>query len=345
MNCESLGQDHRQFTLDDKVAAMRDPRSYAADETATVTAIETHFAWVFLTDRYAYKLKKPINYQMIDLRALPARRANCEREIVLNRRLAPQVYLGTIPLTHPHEQALRVGPGGEIVDWLVWMKRIPAHCMLDVAMKRGNVPAKSLDDVGAMLAHFYASQPAVITEPRSYLGSLEQFQQCEFDELRSVDLRLDRKRVRDAAFATSRAFERARMELGERARAGRVVDGHGDLRPEHISLAQPVAVIDALEISDALRVLDAARELAFLWTECSVAGRDLIGESIFRHYERHRSDRVSDELMGFYRSCSALTRAKLTAWHLRDPLYRDLAPWGELAERYLQFAEHSAHAN
>ena len=110
-------------------------RMLIRDEAShTAGMIETHMSWVYLTDRHAYKLKKPVRYDYLDFSTLEARRQNCEDEIRLNRRLAPDVYLAAIPLTVDAEGGLRLDGTGAVVDWLVKMRRLPADQMMDRAI-------------------------------------------------------------------------------------------------------------------------------------------------------------------------------------------------------------------
>ena len=102
-------------------------------------AIETHMSWVFLSGARAYKLKKPLHYRYIDNTTIGKRRAACLEEIRLNRRLAPDVYLGVVPLVVDKAGALAFGDGGAVVDWMVEMRRLPADRMLDRRLVAGTV--------------------------------------------------------------------------------------------------------------------------------------------------------------------------------------------------------------
>src|SRR5690606_29582079 len=155
-------------------------------------------------------------------------------------------------------------------------------------------------------------------------------------------LRLDGELLQRALKATWCAFAVLEDELGQRAREDRIVEAHGDLRPEHIFLVDPPCVIDSLEFSKELRTLDPAEELAFLWVECEQAGDVGPAARVLASYRRASADPVSDRLLDFYRSRRALVRAKLVAWHLYDPAVMSLAPWAELAGAYIERAEQHA---
>ncbi len=119
-----------------KVAFLSRPGSYP-EPTARVDTIETHMSWVFLTDRQAWKLKKPVRTTWLDFTTAAARRRNCEAELRLNRRLATDVYLEIVPLALDDGGRLRLGDGGGVIDWLVRMRRLPAARMLDRLIARG----------------------------------------------------------------------------------------------------------------------------------------------------------------------------------------------------------------
>lgn len=131
-------------------------------------------------------------------------------------------------------------------------------------------------------------------------------------------------------------------ELGHRALEGRIVDAHGDLRPEHICLSDPPCIIDALEFSADLRTLDALEELAFLMVECEVAGAADVGVQILDAYGDESCDRFSPGLLDFYRARRTTVRAKIIAWHLCDPSVMHLAPWASRAGAYIEMAERYA---
>ncbi|HEY5776754.1 MAG TPA: hypothetical protein VIS57_11750, partial [Xanthomonadales bacterium] len=113
-----------------KVGFLSRPSSYA-DHTDSVEVVETHVSWVFLTDRFVYKMKKPVLLDILDLRTLGQRHRNCMEELRLNRRLARDVYLDVLPLTVNDPGQLELAGAGEVVEWLVKMRRLPRECMLD----------------------------------------------------------------------------------------------------------------------------------------------------------------------------------------------------------------------
>ncbi len=328
-------------TLDEKVRYLATPDSYA-ERPSRVELIRTHMACVFLTDRYAYKLKKPIRTPYVDHVGLDARLHACREEVRLNRRLAPDVYLGVVALTVDTSGCLRLGGEGTPVDWLVHMVRLAADSMLDVQLRAGTVDRRALGALGGLLARFYRGAPRAEWSPSEYAASLECDVMRSREELGRRRYGLSRARV-DEITAAQLAFARAeRGRFEARAAQGYVVEAHGDLRPEHISLGPEPVIIDCLEFSRELRLLDAASELAFLMLECDRLGGGWAGRAIFEAYARERGDDPPADLVAFYEGQHALVRAKLAAFHLDDPSVGDPPRWIERARSYLELAARHA---
>ena len=300
--------------------------------------IETHFAWVILVGRHAYKLKKAVAIQGFDLRTADARRESCEQELRLNHALAPGIYLDMIPLLRAVNGHFRIDGSGDCVDWLLRMKRLHRAAMLDARLRERAAERSDVVAFANLLARFYCSLtsalPATVSFEQRILRQIDDNE----SELLSAELSLPAELVRDLADLQRMAHAALVPELKTRHARGRIVEVHGDLRPEHIYLGSPPCVIDRLEFSRDLRTMDPCEELAFLHVECAHAGQAWIADLVLETYLQRSSEHVSQELMCLYASHRAVTRAKVTAWHLRDPAVRHSGPWVERATAYLEQA-------
>jgi aminoglycoside phosphotransferase family enzyme len=302
-----------------------------------VEAIETHFAWVFLAGHHAYKLKKPVRHAAMDYRSLAAREHGCREELRLNRRFAPDVYIAVLPLT-VLDGSFAIGGRGPVADWLVKMRRLLSSGMLDRILLRRPLTRAELGRLCTELAGFFARAESAPSSDEAYVTRLRR----EVLENRRV-IRGARscRALGDAVADTQREFiARARHLLA--ARAARVVEGHGDLRAEHVHLGPPVCVIDCLEFSRELRLLDPVEELAFLALEVERLGRPRVAAEILRRVGSLRADSVPEAVVRFYTSHRAATRAKLALWHVGDPQFPDARPWIAKARSYLRDAHRSA---
>jgi aminoglycoside phosphotransferase family enzyme len=326
---EALG-----VTLADKVRALKSPLAYE-HPPRSIEALETHFAWLFFADEYAYKLKKPMRFSQLDLVSLTARQFICREEMRLSRRLAPDVYLDVLPLTREADGVLKIAGRGEPVDWLLKMRRLPADLMLDRAAGKGDVSEARLARLGAILAAFYGRQQRIPFDARAYLRRMSQRIGEDCADLRSPELKISPPLVDELEAAQVAALARIEPELVVRAEEQRIVEGHGDLRPEHVFVGDPPCVIDSLEFSFDLRTLDPLEELAYFRIECERMERRWMADVVLAAYRAASGDPGSDRLLEFYASRRAAVRAKVVAWHLRDPAVRDQAPWAQRASEYL----------
>jgi aminoglycoside phosphotransferase family enzyme len=330
-------------TLEAKLAFLGRPDAYP-EATSRVQAVETHMSWVFLTDAHAYKLKKPVRYAYLDFSTPEARRLDCEREVRLNRRLAAEVYLGVMPLLLDAAGRLHLGGEGETVDWLVQMRRLPADRMLDHLLRGGTVTQAEIARLARLLARFYAASPAETGAPAGYRQTLAARIEDNLRELASPEFGLDPELPeRIARFQL--AFLRGHADwFDRRVSEGRIVEGHGDLRPEHVCLLAEPVVIDCLEFNREFRILDPADELGYLALECERQHAPQVGRWLLDGYGEASGDVPPDALIHFYQSCRALLRAKLALWHLRDDGRHPPGTWRAAAGEYLELAQRHADA-
>ena len=320
-----------------KVAALREPSCYPGP-VAAVQAIETHMSWVFLTGRHAWKLKKPVRYDHQDFSTASGRHFYCLEELRLNRRLAQRVYLDVVALREGADGRLQVGREGRAVDWLVKMRQLPASGMLDVLLAEGRATPAQLQAVAARLCAFYRGQPPAPVDARAYRALLLRHIDEYERELCEPAWALPAAEIHALCAAQRALLHGAGALFDARVAAGRVVEGHGDLRPEHVYLGEPLAIIDCLEFSSELRILDAADEVAYLALECERAGAAGLGRVLLDAYRIGCNDDLPPGLADFYQSCRAGVRARLAIWHLRDPQYRGSPKWPLRARLYLRLA-------
>ncbi|NIV75619.1 MAG: hypothetical protein GWN37_12490 [Gammaproteobacteria bacterium] len=321
-----------------KVAFLQRPASYP-ERTGHVESVETHMSWVFLTEHHAYKLKKPVRYDFLDFSTVDARRADCHEEVRLNRRLARGVYLGVVALSSDARGELSLDGPGTPVDWLVKMRRLPAHRMLDRAIRRGHVQRDEVRRVAEVLARFYKAARPVGMTAVAYRRRLETDIRDNLRELTLPTFRLPASLVRRVSAAQLDFTQRVPGLLDARALEGRIIEAHGDLRPEHICLGPEPVVIDCLEFKREFRLLDPIDELAFLAMECEQLDAPSVGELFLATYSSLSGDYPPPELVYLYKSFRACLRAKIAIWHTKEPTARPAGHWSRTAQSYLRRAE------
>jgi uncharacterized protein len=328
-----------ETSLGEKVAFLSQPGSYVLPG-GDVVRHETHMSWVFLAGDKAYKLKKPVRFPYLDFSTLSRREQACRAEVALNRRLAPDVYRAVAPVVRTSRGLAIGGPGGadEIVDWLVVMRRLDPGGTLEHAIEAHRLVAWQLDRLLSTLAAFYRHATPVLISPEFHL--LSWHQSLAFNRRVLLDARLDLPAglIRQISRTQSRFLEERSALIAGRVGGRYIVDGHGDLRPEHIWLGNQVRVIDCLEFNAGLRAVDPFDEIAFLCLECERLGCAWAAEHIRRRAYHVLPDGLSDELFAFYRAHRATLRARLSAAHLLEPKPRTPEKWQRLALIYLGLA-------
>lgn len=322
-------------TLADKVDFLSRPDNYGRVDT--VVRRETHMSWVFLAGETVLKLKKPVRFPYLDFSTLARREAACRAELRLNRRLAPDVYLDVRPLVQSG-RGLSIGGAGTVVDWLVVMCRLDENETLELALLERRLASWQLDRLVATLADFYRRTPSVLARPAVHLADWHRSLAYNRRLLLDPRFGLPSGLVRRVDRAQRRFLAERPRVLAGRVRCRHIVDGHGDLRPEHIFLGDPVRIIDCLEFNPRLRAVDPIDEIAFLDIECERLGGAWAGAYLRRRLVRALHDGPSEALFAFYRCHRAALRARLAIAHLLEPQPRTPEKWPRLARDYLRLA-------
>lgn len=325
-------------TLAEKIDFLRNPGSYPGG-AAAVETVETHMSWVFLAEDRAYKLKKPVRYEFLDFSTPEKRREDCRAEVRLNRRLAPGVYLGVTALTL-REGELALDGGGRPVDWLTRMVRLPRDLMLDHSIRRGRVDEDRLREAARRLGRFYRDAEPVSLDLAEFVDRLRALVTENREELTRPEFGLETDRADGVGKVLERYLDEREEDVRARIRAGRVVEGHGDLRPEHVCLREEPVFIDCIEFEREFRIVDPVDELAFLGVECELLGAPGVGRTFMEEYRTLTDDAPPRGLVEFYRSHRAYLRAKLTIWHVRDDGVTDAdrERWRGRTREYLDLA-------
>lgn len=341
MKCDSTAHPNGSEDFEAKVNFLRRPESYP-EHTAAVEVVATHMSCVFLTDNHAYKMKRPVRFDYLDFSTLEARYRDCLEEVRLNRRLARDVYLGLTSITARPDGGLTLGGDGEVVEWLVKMRRLPRARMLDQVIQRSEVQADDIRRCARVLVEFYRRALPVALEGDEYRGRLENSIHANHLALSDPLFSLDAASIERIATCQLGMLNSAAELFDRRVGEGRIVEGHGDLRPEHVCLGAEPLFIDCLEFNREFRIVDPVDELGHLALECEFAGATAIGEVLFATYREESGDDPPARLIDFYRSCRAMLRAKLSIWHVRDHEAREHGKWTARAHRYLRLAERYA---
>uniref|UniRef100_A4WYL3 Aminoglycoside phosphotransferase domain-containing protein n=1 Tax=Cereibacter sphaeroides (strain ATCC 17025 / ATH 2.4.3) TaxID=349102 RepID=A4WYL3_CERS5 len=299
--------------------------------------IETHLARVFLFPDRVLKMKRPLQTATQDLRLLPARHRACAAEVRLNRELAgPEVYRGLLPVVRT-ASGLRLDGRGEVVEWLVHMRRLPSDRMLDRLILEGRGPGPAeIEALGRRLAGFWRTTRGA---PKgAYFRHLLHEAAIDGGHLAAMAGHVPGADIAGLSAALVHRLKGGRREIARREALGFVREGHGDLRPEHVCLTLPPVLFDRVEFARDFRLADAHDEVAFLGQECALLGRPDIAPRLVRHLEGAGFPPPSRGLLKTFRLHHCLTRARLALDHLLDPACSDPAKFRERARVRLELA-------
>ncbi|EDP76424.1 hypothetical protein HG1285_02418 [Hydrogenivirga sp. 128-5-R1-1] len=278
--------------------------------------VQTHTSWVILLKDVVYKIKKPVNFGFLDYSTLEKRRDNCEKEVVLNRRLCPWVYMGVVPISERDGRWV-IEDGTRVVEYAVKMRRIPDGRIL--SNRLDDVSKDEIRRVADRVARFHLSADRVdeFGKPEVMkFNTDENFQQTE--EFVGITItREDYEFIRDR---TNRFYEVYEGLFYKRMKEGRIRDGHGDIRLEHVAfLEEGVCIFDCIEFNDRFRYGDVLNDMCFLSMELDFFGREGLSRVYEEEYLRITEDPEFDVFLHFFKCYRAYVRGKVTSFLLRDP--------------------------
>lgn len=296
------------------LAAMMDPGFYP-HRVDTITRRETHISTVFLTGAYVYKVKKPVNLGFLDFTSLARRFHYCRQEVVLNRRLSSDVYLDVLPITCRADRYVLNGTG-ETVEPVVKMRQLNEADAMLPCMQQARLTEAKIGALVDRLVDFYAHTPCADPQQGTGLPAWE-------ENLRLMDAFVGTiidKAQFSFVSAASQAFYRRRQHLFQRRMdEGKIRDGHGDLRCDHIYFTPDgIQIIDCIEFSDGLRILDIISDLAFLAMDMESSGFLDLARLLIRGYVTRTDDLSALPLLDFYRCYRAMVRCKVNCFLLRE---------------------------
>jgi aminoglycoside phosphotransferase family enzyme/predicted kinase len=314
-----------------EIAALASPHAYPRDPSAAagVEHVQTHLSHVFLTGERVYKFRKGVDLGFVCFRSRAERNADCLREVALNRRLSPDVYLGVAPLERGGA-GVRIGPLGEVLagdlEHCVVMRRLPAGGDALSLLEAGRLTAPQLERLARRVAAFHDAHGLGVPAPFGPEEWSERVLGPVDDNFRLLAAEGE-PGVPGPLLEALQERERVRREevvgrIESRRRDGRVVDAHGDLHLQHVwfeSEAAEPRIVDCIEFNERLRHIDTASEVAFTAMDLRYRGRPDLAEHFLGSYARERDDFDLYTVVDWFASYRAAVRAKVAAIAAGEP--------------------------
>jgi aminoglycoside phosphotransferase family enzyme/predicted kinase len=305
--------------LPELVKALLEPKAYP-EAAGRIELMQTQMSFVFLTREFVYKVKKAVDLGYLDYTTLDKRRFFCQKEVELNRRLCPEIYLGVVPITQD-KGVIRIGGRGEAIEYAVRMRRLPQEKMLNVLLAKNGVTAEMITGVARKLAAFH--NKAETSPEISAFGGVkaitrnadENFDQTE----KYVGKTISEDNFQHIKEYTDSFIQQNTPLFNKRVNEGRIRDCHGDLHAAHICFTNDICIYDCIEFNDRFRYCDVASEMAFLAMDLDHYGRADLSRSLIKAYVAGSGDKELIRLLGFYKGYRAYVRGKVESFKLDDP--------------------------
>lgn len=276
--------------------------------------VQTHISYVFITDKWVYKIKKPVDFGFLDFTTLEKRRYFCEKEVELNRRLCPDLYLGVVSITKEGE-VFKVEGKGEPVEYAVKMKRLPEEGMMVKLLKEKRITERHIDLIIETLVSFY--KEAQTGEKVNYYGSLEVIS-YNTEENFSQTLGFVGKALSEDKYNFivnyTRSFIKEKEKLFEkRIQKGFIREGHGDLYSANICFEnfKRVYIFDCIEFNERFRCGDVCSDIAFLAMDLDFNRYRHLSNYFVEGYLKKSGDFELLQLLNFYKCYRAYVRGKI----------------------------------
>jgi aminoglycoside phosphotransferase family enzyme/predicted kinase len=304
--------------MDPLIAALNDPAVYP-HPVASIEVMDTHISWVLLTGDYAYKIKKPVTLDFLDFGSLDARRRYCDEELRLNRRFAPQLYLGVVPITGSPEQPQMDG-AGKAFEYAVKMRQFGQDGLFDHLVARRALTPQLIERLATRIAGFHERAPAVPAD--SSFGTPEAVMRPALDNFAQMAPHVSsaRKQALDDLHAwTTDTSRRLQPAFAARRKNGFVRECHGDLHLRNIVLIDDEPVpFDCIEFDAGLRWIDVMNEVAFLAMDLIDRRRSDLAFRFTNAYLEITGDYQGVTVLRFYLVYRALVRAKIHGLRARQ---------------------------
>jgi uncharacterized protein len=297
------------------IAGLRRPAAYRHAVTEPVHVAETHISWVLLTGEYAYKIKKPVRLSFLDYSTLEQRRRLCEEELRLNRRLAPDLYLGVSVVGGTASEPQMDG-GGAPLEYAVRMRQFEARDELSALLSTGKVAPNDVAALGAAIARFHAA--AAVAPADAGYGAPDTVRRITLDNVAELRALPESTQWQDRLAALESRTARLHAALAplmvERRARDRVRECHGDLHCGNVvRWAGALTPFDGIEFDPALRFIDVVNDIAFLSMDLAERGHDELRREALQAWVETLGDWDGLPLLPYYEAYRALVRAKVDA--------------------------------
>jgi uncharacterized protein len=305
------------------VEQLQNPETYNLSKDTDLQLLQTHISFVVLTDEFAYKIKKSVDFGFLDFSTLEKRKHFCHEELRLNARLCPELYEEVIAFTETKNgNALEINGDGDVVDYAVKMKQFPQGNIMANLLKKDKITTDYLDELIDSLVSFYEASPstdeiAKYGSPSSVKQNIdENFEQTE----NKIDVTISKEQFQHIKQANELFFKEKKDVLNQRKKNGFIKSCHGDLHSGNIVLFNDsLCVFDCIEFNKRFRYIDIASDIGFFAMDLDIQNKPFLSSYLISEYIEKSKDASLLEVLNLYKSYRAYVRGKVLGFQLDDP--------------------------
>jgi len=317
--------------------------SFYGPDVKSVKILQTHISFVALTGKFAYKIKKPVNFGFLDFSTLEKRKFFCEEEKRLNRRLCPEIYLDVLPITQ-NKNLIQLDGKGKVVEYVLKMKEFPQDKIMTNLLKKGGINKETIEQICTIMIDFYNTQ--------SRSSEIDKFGKAEavkknidenFEQTKSiVDIAISKKDYEFIQDVSDSFFNKKKDIFYKRINQGCIHDCHGDLHSGNIVISDKIYIFDCIEFNKRFRFCDIASDLGFLAMDLDYLNHPYLSSYLINDYIEKSNDKEILNVLNFYKSYRAYVRGKVHCFRLSDNsiTQKEKIKIIEIAKKYFELSHY-----
>jgi aminoglycoside phosphotransferase family enzyme/predicted kinase len=312
------------------IKALLDVNTYPKGEVLgeSVRMLQTHISWVFLTGKFVYKVKKPVNFGFLDFTSLDKRKYYCEEELALNKRFSDELYESVVPITEDDQGRIKINGKGKVIEYAVKMKELPQDSIMRKKLTQNKITYSIIDKLALEIACFHESLP-INQEKAQIYGSLSNIKYNwdeHFLQTQSFIGRFLSKEKFDFIKHTAYEFIEKKEEIfNSRLKENKIKHCHGDLHSGNIFIYQDkIYLFDCIEFNPRFAYSDTCNDIAFLVMDLEFYNCKYLSEFFISKYLTYTKDYSLLKVLDFYKCYRAYVKGKVLGFQIEKEADKSL---------------------
>lgn len=300
------------------IRALLKPEAYD-EKVGKIKLLQTHISWVFLTGKFVYKIKKPVNFGFLDFSTLAKRKFYCNRELEINKKFSPDIYLAVLPIIQSNGK-IKIGGKGKVIEYVLKMKELPQTAIMSKLLEKNKIDKKIIDLIAKQVANYHSK--AERNEKISRFGSIKtiKFNSDEnFSQTEEFVGKVVSKSNFDYVKKKVNRFLKNEKLFAQRIKENKIKWCHGDLHSGNIFVVNnKIYIFDAIEFNERFACSDIALDIAFLAMDLDFHLRRDLSNYFVKKYIEYSKDKGLLKLLDFYKCYRAIVRFKINVLKTKD---------------------------